>query len=552
MAKDQNMGSTSQLDETAMSAILSSLPVTVAVLDNNGDIVFVNELWKKLRGDDNGQVAQQNWIGVSYLDTLDHLDDENISAVEQGISDVIEGREPAYSVEYPYHSTDRESWFLMTVARQVAGPRLVIVTNIDITDRKANEKKLNLSEEHFRRSQIYANIGSWEFDFNDRKLYLSENVGAVFGLDGETREARYVDFLSFVHEDDRYKVDRALRSCVTEGEKYDIDHRIRMPDGSIRWLHESGDVLRDEEGGPVKMFGMVHDISAFHEVREKLIEEKNQQQELIRQLHKAQSQLLQSEKMASIGHLAAGIAHEINNPVGYINSNIGSLRKYIKDLFQVLSLYEKAQRLIADPAVSRELDEFKARIDLDYIKEDLWSLLKESEEGVNRVKQIVNDLKDFSHVDEVEWQVVDIHKGLDATLNVVWNELKYRAEVIREYGDIPYVECMPSKLNQVFMNILVNAAHAIEERGSIIISTGSEGDDWVWIEIKDSGKGIPENIRSQIFEPFFTTKPVGQGTGLGLSLSWNIIDEHGGSISVESQQGKGSTFKIMLPTKKQD
>jgi PAS domain S-box-containing protein len=552
MANEKSTGSMVQLDRDALAAVLSSIRVNLAVLDDNGNIVFVNEPWKRFWGENAGDNPDRNWIGVNYLDSLEHEAGGAVAAIVDGIGSVIQGRSPAYSAEYPCHSPDQQRWFLMTVTRLSGYQNLVVIAHMDITDRKLDEQKLNSSEEHFRRSQIYANIGSWEFDFRDRKLHLSENVGSVFGLDAETREARYVDFLRFVHEDDRYTVDRALRSCVIEGKKYNIDHRIRLEDGSIRWLHESGDVLRDESGLPVKMYGMVHDITAFHEAEEKLIEEKNQQQELIRQLHKAQSQLLQSEKMASIGHLAAGVAHEINNPVGYINSNIGSLKKYLDDLFQVLGLYEKAEQHIADAAVCRELEELKARIDLQYIKEDLWSLLKESEEGVNRVKQIVSDLKDFSHVDEAEWQVVDIHKGLDATLNVVWNELKYRADVIREYGEIPYVECMPSKLNQVFMNILVNAAHAIENHGSITIRTGADNDDWVWIEIKDTGKGMPENMLGQIFEPFFTTKPVGQGTGLGLSLSWSIVNEHGGNISVDSRPGEGAIFKIMLPVRKED
>ncbi|MEW5944004.1 MAG: ATP-binding protein, partial [Pseudomonadota bacterium] len=178
------------------------------------------------------------------------------------------------------------------------------------------------------------------------------------------------------------------------------------------------------------------------------------------------------------------------------------------------------------------------------------ALMSESKEGISRVKQIVQNLKDFSHVGaEDEWQWADLHKGLDSTLNIVWNELKYKAEVVKEYGNLPEVECLPSQLNQVFMNLLVNAGHAIEERGVITIRTGVEGEQ-VWVEIADTGKGIAPEHLSKIFDPFFTTKPVGKGTGLGLSLSYSIVQKHQGRIEVHSEVGKGAAFRVWLPQRR--
>ena len=175
--------------------------------------------------------------------------------------------------------------------------------------------------------------------------------------------------------------------------------------------------------------------------------------------------------------------------------------------------------------------------------------MKESRDGITRVKKIVQDLKDFSHVDaQDEWQWADLHKGLDSTLNIVWNEIKYHAEVIKEYGEIPEVECFPSQLNQVFMNLLVNAAHAITDKGIITIRTGRQGEE-VFIRIADTGKGIPEENLKRVFDPFFTTKPVGKGTGLGLSLSYGIMQKHNGRIEVQSEVGKGATFTLWLPIK---
>ncbi|BBO99723.1 ATP-binding protein [Sulfuriferula nivalis] len=275
-------------------------------------------------------------------------------------------------------------------------------------------------------------------------------------------------------------------------------------------------------------------------------------QQINTKLEAAQNQLLQSEKMASIGQLAAGVAHEINNPIGYVYSNLSSLEKYILDLFDMVDAYEHAESAILDDDVREQLQSKRNQLDLAFLKADLRELMSESKEGITRVKQIVQNLKDFSHVDATdEWHFADLRVGIESTLNIVNNEIKYKAKVIKEYGDIPDVECLSSQLNQVFMNLLVNAAHAIEERGEISIHTGMQGNE-VWVEISDSGHGItPENM-NRIFDPFFTTKPVGKGTGLGLSLSYGIIQKHHGRIEVKSEVGKGSVFTVWLPIKHEE
>lgn len=292
-------------------------------------------------------------------------------------------------------------------------------------------------------------------------------------------------------------------------------------------------IERNASSGAVLTF---NDISARKAFEQQLLSEKESQAKLIKQLESAQNQLLQAEKLASIGQLAAGVAHEINNPVGYVKSNLGSLKRYVDEL---LVLAEAG-------AANAESPPGAGQNDLQFIRDDIRQLLAESEEGMNRVKQIVQDLKDFSHVDTGTWSVADLHRGLDSTLNIVHNEIKYRAEVIKQYGNLPAVECIPAQINQVIANLLVNAAQAIEQRGKIWVRTGQEG-DWVWLEVEDTGKGIaPEHV-GRIFEPFFTTKPVGKGTGLGLSVSYGIVEKHGGRIEVASELGKGSRFRIWLP-----
>jgi two-component system, NtrC family, sensor kinase len=258
-------------------------------------------------------------------------------------------------------------------------------------------------------------------------------------------------------------------------------------------------------------------------------------------------QLLQSEKMASIGQLAAGVAHEINNPIAFVNSNLGTLKEYVDNLWELVDAYAQASEALQDrPDLFEPVRRMRDSIDVDYLRKDLESLMVESLDGVARVRRIVQDLKDFSHVGEVERQSFDLHAGIDSTLNIVWHELKQKAEVIKEYGTIPMIDGVPAQLNQVFMNLLVNAAQALDHYGVITIRTGREG-DWVWAEVADDGPGIKPEHLPRIFEPFFTTKPVGKGTGLGLSLSYGIVSQHGGRIEVDSTVGNGTRFRVWLP-----
>lgn len=260
-----------------------------------------------------------------------------------------------------------------------------------------------------------------------------------------------------------------------------------------------------------------------------------------------QMQLLQSEKLAAIGQLAAGIAHEINNPIGFVNSNLNTLNEYVADLLSILERYEQLLSQMTTPdQIAVPLQALLQEKKLVYIREDLPQLIKESCDGLARVKSIIQDLKNFSHVEGSEWEYVDLHKGLDSTINIIWNELKYHCKVHKDYGDIPEVYCLPSQLNQVFMNLLVNAGQAIQGNGDITISTACHENE-IWVEIADTGQGIPPEHLNRLFEPFFTTKPVGKGTGLGLSISKGIIEKHHGRLEVSSILGQGSRFRVVLP-----
>jgi len=272
--------------------------------------------------------------------------------------------------------------------------------------------------------------------------------------------------------------------------------------------------------------------------------------ELVRRLQEiqqAQGQLLQSEKMAAIGQLAAGITHEINNPVGFVASNLGSLDTYLRDIFALLDAYAELEEACqTDAAALLKVRDLKQQKEIAFVREDIAQLIAESRQGLVRVIKIVSDLKNFSRAESNDWRRVNLQEGLDTTLNIVWNEIKYHCTLHKEYGEIPEVYCIASQINQVLLNLLVNAAQAIPGKGEITIRSGQVGNE-VFIAIADTGTGIPAEVLPRLFEPFFTTKPVGKGAGLGLSIAYGIVHKHGGRIEVDSTVGKGTTFTVWLP-----
>ncbi len=351
------------------------------------------------------------------------------------------------------------------------------------------------------------------------------------------------------HFGERFQEIASGRRRETRDARYTLLHR----DGHRIVVLLSATHRYDDNDRYIGSVGMVTDISALMATENELRKNLAHQQELNTKLEEAHNQLLQSEKMASIGQLAAGVAHELNNPIGFVHSNLGTLDTYLRDIFEIADAYEAAEAAMGDscPALDhiRALKEHK---DYSFLRQDIDQLMAESKDGLQRVRKIVQDLKDFSRVGDTHWQWTDIHQGLESTLNIVWNELKYKSAVTKHYAqDLPQIYCLPSQLNQVFMNLLVNAAHAIEpvegKLGEITITTRRLSEDAIQIEFRDTGKGIPEENLKRIFEPFFTTKPVGKGTGLGLSITWGIIGRHQGHIDVQSTVGVGTTFTITLP-----
>ncbi|UCV18621.1 PAS domain S-box protein [Ferribacterium limneticum] len=415
-----------------------------------------------------------------------------------------------------------------------------------IVCRQRSENALRLATQVVNASQVVCfrsrSTEGWPL------VFISDNV-RQWGYTPKQLIAGQPTVFDVIHPDDQPRVLEEAKRYAAEGvPRFAQEYRLVTAEGQVVWVLGRTIVRLDAEGKPEFYDGVLTDITERKAQQSLMDDALSQQKKLNKRLEEANNQLMQSEKMASIGQLAAGVAHELNNPIGFVHSNLGTLDGYVHDLIAIIAAY---QTLFCTPGEANPHEDEIRRLleqhDFAFLKEDIFSLLAESKDGLGRVRKIVQDLKNFSRVGEQEWQEADLHQGIDSTLNIVWNELKYKAKVIKEYGEIPHVFCLISQLNQVFMNLLVNAGHAIETQGSITIRTSRRGEDRICIEISDTGKGIaPEHI-NRIFEPFFTTKPVGKGTGLGLSLSYGIIKRHGGQIEVESVEGQGTTFRLLLP-----
>jgi PAS domain S-box-containing protein len=346
-----------------------------------------------------------------------------------------------------------------------------------------------------------------------------------------------------------------------------VDGSIKIPldkvafaDGSLRDIVFNKIPYANAAGENQGFIGIIYDVTQRKQLedslrmeteglkaaREELSKKNTELEEAYSELKDTQMQILQQEKMASIGQLAAGVAHEINNPMGFISSNLSSLSKYVDKIIEYINIQSTLISEHVEKVKCNDLEEKKKSLKIDFIKDDIKDLIRESQDGTERVKKIVQDLKSFSRNDQLDYREANINECMESTINIVWNELKYKATVHKELGSIPMVRCFPQQINQVFMNLLINAVHAIETTGDIRIKTWVD-DGWVFALVSDNGHGMTPEVREKIFEPFFTTKEAGKGTGLGLSITYDIVKKHGGEISVESEPDKGTTFTVRLP-----
>ncbi|MCD6319189.1 MAG: response regulator [Candidatus Desulfofervidaceae bacterium] len=422
--------------------------------------------------------------------------------------------------------------------------------------KKAETIKLVLEDVQQQKNYLRSVIetiseGIWVLDLDFTVKLANRKMGELFGIPAKELVGKkcFDCFPSKCCHTPLCPINR-----IKAGEKYvGKEGPYVMATGEKVWLYKTAAPFKNEKGELIGVIQTFHDITPRKQVEEEL-------KATVAKLKEAQSFIIQQGKLMAIGQLAAGIAHEMNNPLGFVASNFRTLKDYVTDLTKLLTAY----RYLAED-LSGSLPEFKEKIreikkleeqmDLDFILDDMKSLFKDTDEGIKRLTEIIKNLRDFSRVDQIEdYTEYDINEGIKSTLVITKNEYKYYAEVKTELGEVPLIYCHPGKINEVLMNIIVNAAQAIasqnrQEKGTIFIKTYSDG-EFVYCQIKDDGPGIPKEIQDKIFDPFFTTKPTGKGTGLGLNICYDIVvNKHQGQIWVESEPGKGATFTIKLPIK---
>lgn len=434
-------------------------------------------------------------------------------------------------------------------------------------DRQQAEAALRQSEELFRTTFEQAAVGINFSTLSGRFTHFNQQWCEIVGYDEEELWELTSQDITAVEDAD---AELELLENLLAGDipSYSLEKRFIRRDRSLVWVHLTASLMRSPSGEPRYIISVVQDISARKQAE---AERQQAEQELqqkatdleatLRELQQAQTQLVQSEKMSSLGQLVAGVAHEINNPVNFIYGNLNYANDYIQDLLGLLQLY---QEQIPNPPSA--IQSAITAIDLDFLIEDLPKLLISMRVGAERIREIIASLRTFSRLDEAEFKTVDLHEGIDSTLMILQNRLKPKGQpairIIKEYGDLPKVQCFPGQLNQVFMNVLSNALDALEENlgnqasnskatspsPTIWIRTQAIADNHLSIHIRDNGPGIAEEVQAQLFDPFFTTKPVGKGTGLGMSISYQIVAEkHNGTLRCISQPGEGAEFIITIP-----
>ncbi len=480
-------------------------------------------------------------------ETLRHLDTVLSSA------DLMRG-EASYRIRRLNDGAVRYLRVLYNVERNADGIPFRLFGPIqDITEQKNAEEQIRQSEEVFRKTvnAVPGMIYQILFRPDGTIVYPFVSVGSksIYGVEPERIMLDASIITKMWHPDDIGEYMRRVEECRRTLKPFDMECRIVMPDGKIRWLRVHSTPELEPDGG-IRFYGVRVDIT----------EQKKLEAELaarLKQIQDTQTHLIQTEKMSALGQMVAGIAHELNTPIGYASNNVALIRERFSIISNLLSKALKAQ----DAVYSGELE--KALTMMQEIRTSQNGTVAELEETVRRTERLfigissgfeqmtnlVRSMRNFARLDEAEMKKADINEGIKNCLLMVGHLLKDKdVELTTEYGILPLVDCFPAQLNQVFLNLIGNAIHAVEEKpdAKVHIKTSLEH-NYVVVRVQDNGKGIPKHVQAKIFDPFFTTKPVGKGTGLGLSISFDIVQKHHGTLTFETEEGKGTTFIVKIP-----
>ncbi|MBI3098236.1 MAG: PAS domain S-box protein [Planctomycetes bacterium] len=518
--------------ETKFRGILESAPDAMVIVDSSGRIEIVNgqteRVFRYARGDLIGQPVEilvpERYREGHHEHCMSFFGDP--AAIRMGAGRELYGRRSDGS-EFPIE---------IGLSPIATGRGVYACASIrDISERKAADERLRESEARYRLLADHSTDLITRNSTGGVILYASPSVSSVLGYDpGEFVGHSYADYL---HPDDLPALRIAHARLLHLKEDVTTTSRVRRRDGAYVWMESKTRAILHPDTGAVREL-----LATSRDVTDRRLAEEERD--------RAAAQLLQGQKLQAIGQLSAGIAHELNNPTGFILSNLTTLSDYFTRLSRLLQASDEAAARLARgesaEVVRTDLDRLRQELDAEFILTDFNQAVRDCVEGGKRIRDIVLSLRAFSHADEGERRLTDLNECLESTIRLCWNEIKYKAAVRRDGSRLPPVYGYPQRLNQVFVNLLVNAAQAIRERGEITISTRAE-DGQAVVRICDNGEGISPDLLPRVFEPFFTTKPVGRGTGLGLHLAHKIVEAHGGGIEIRSEVGRGTEVTVRLP-----
>jgi len=561
-------------------------PIGIAQTRPEG-ILHANKQFCEILGYTQDEITHLNFAQIT------HPDDIELSKIQMSKVNSEPGISSAFEKRY-IHKNGNVIWTsatLNSIYNDNGEFQYHIVSIKDITDHKLAEIQLLENKLFIQRITEQSPNIIYVFDIETKKnVFINKNLREILGYKShEVPEDSTEMIEKLIHPDDveQFKDYEAQVSIWGEGTVNEFEYRLKDAKGKWRWFFGQEKAFKQVDNTTISIIGVVSEITERKQTELELHKHKNHLADLVRErtdeiaqineelqqtneelmsanenlteqkeiisnalveLQKAQAQLLQSEKMASLGVLVAGVAHEINNPVNFISASIAGFKSNLSFLSELITLYAK----LAEGDVENTMIEIRKKEEYIDIK-TLFSMFEEAIDivnmGVERTTKIVKGLRTFARSGENQIEYYDVHQNMENTLVILHSQYKDRIEIVRNFGEIPIIECYPGQINQVFMNLLMNAIQAIENDGTIEIITSPISQSTIYIEIADTGTGIPKEMQSKIFDPFFTTKEVGKGTGLGLSIVYNIISAHGGRIELQSVVGEGSRFKIYLPIK---